>query len=875
MALSRLTSVISSTIEFEIKIMVDPNLYYDSTFSKDEFKTLILNFINIMINNDKNIIEVHNTINLIKTINKNTSELLESKYVDKSNLPNEISKRIKTIMKSKMEYHNITNIKYKMTMSKEIKINDNTMDINLINLVRGKSRISIFIDNDIMKNWRIDITFIKIMKITDNNFAQDIKTNLFKSYNANKLIQSINWDYISGVEIEIEYLKNVTPDMKINFMDQLNYLLGYFTNDDIKKKSFYNTMLNTISNIVGKISKNTSSFRYVLNNVKNLTTIVYYNSILEKIDNFFVTLKLDGERVLLIYKDTNLFKFDSNQYEKVDLDINDKSIDKFIFDCELYNNTFYVFDIIAYNNDFICRQPFVERLNKLITIINNINNKKILCKEYNKLNVNNYCDVIKNTYNNTKLDVDGLIFTSMNEEYKFTSNYKWKPVEFLTIDFLVVKCPDNKLNKYPYINKEGKILYLLFSAVNELMYNNYHLSKLDFYDNLFPKINKNYFPIQFSPMNFPFAYLFWSNKKDLHMKCVELVYDMKIGEWKFVKIRLDKVPSIENGYEIGNNYDIASEIWYNYNSPLTIEKLCLTKSNYDANNYFVNESDIQFAVRKYNRFITDNLLNPLFFNNNKKKYANDTVIDIGIGRGGDLVRYIKYRYKIIIGIDIDDAALKNLIMRYKKIMMKNKMNITKLYFSQFDISNNHDSKNVLLNSGIPIPDDGVDLVFCNFAFHYFMYNKESLDNVIYFISQVLKNSGRFIFTAFNGDKLNSIFNEKKTKVLKFKNSKGDIEYGIEKLYQQNVVKDLGQMIKVLHPFNLDTYYEEPLINIKIITKMFKKYKFTLINKNGTSFIDHYNDFINNANKNKWNTVVSDDEKEYISLYHYYIFQKDK
>ena len=51
---------------------------------------------------------------------------------------------------------------------------------------------------------------------------------------------------------------------------------------------------------------------------------------------------------------------------------------------------------------------------------------------------------------------------------------------------------------------------------------------------------------------------------------------------------------------------------------------------------------------------------------------------------------------------------------------------------------------------IYIPGNGVDLIVCNFAFHYFISDKKSLLNVIKFVNYYLKAGGRFIFTAFDG-----------------------------------------------------------------------------------------------------------------------------
>ena len=118
-----------------------------------------------------------------------------------------------------------------------------------------------------------------------------------------------------------------------------------------------------------------------------------------------------------------------------------------IFDVEIcfglqLQKTIFVFDILFYNgldirgnNNYLLKKR-LSLIDELLPSFKSFNsNHKILSKPYyNNISeiTNEYPDIIK----------DGLIFTPLNEPYsmktKWTSLFKWKPIELQTIDFYVV-----------------------------------------------------------------------------------------------------------------------------------------------------------------------------------------------------------------------------------------------------------------------------------------------------------------------------------------------------------------------------------------------------------------------------------------------------
>ena len=112
-------------------------------------------------------------------------------------------------------------------------------------------------------------------------------------------------------------------------------------------------------------------------------------------------------------------------------------------------------------------------------IIINTYNRSLYHKNYVRL-TSNYGNEICNFYKEmtciTEYKIDGLIFISVGNSYIKTTQYKWKPVS--TIDFIAKKCIPELLGIHPYISKECKTLYLLFSGISSYDYEKIGLKKL-------------------------------------------------------------------------------------------------------------------------------------------------------------------------------------------------------------------------------------------------------------------------------------------------------------------------------------------------------------------------------------------------------------
>lgn len=162
-----------------------------------------------------------------------------------------------------------------------------------------------------------------------------------------------------------------------------------------------------------------------------------------------------------------------------------------------------------------------------------------------------------------------------------------------------------------------------------------------------------------------------------------------------------------------------------------------------------NLNDIEFSsqtgepLRKFHNWIKQQLIFE------SKKITNGTkLLDVAVGRGGDIFKWSKAKFKYVTGFDSDSksvyekADFDGAIKRYNSV--KSETNVPKCYFWHLSATDPF-----ILNSLNGKDHNCVyDVVSCQFSFHYFV---EDINVVLNMISKKLKNKGIFIGTATDGD----------------------------------------------------------------------------------------------------------------------------
>ena len=752
---------------------------------------------------------------------------------------------------------------FKATTNKEIpliKLNDNGINYSIIRMRRRFTWIC--------QPWQIDFTFTKQLSAKLSIYVlKEQKDIIFKSY-IEKLFD------IAQVEIEFEYIGELNKLCE-NDIYQINKLIPKI--EFTTKANMYSQAIAFIKQLFPeKIPKSIRdlSIKQLLPQTIELSKLLYYSEVSSNLDNFYLTDKIDGNRVLLFIQENtgwiqstdNTFHLINNNCQLIDNNkfqsVNDNSANesqtknKIILDCEMINlqtdstdsnsnnptdsNSnnieFHVFDILYYqdaNNTWNLYQcPFTLRLQFLQTHIKQWSHPNLIVKlkQFKLLNNKKLGSAI-NYYvnNNNNYKKDGLIFTSGLESYQNTKYYKWKPISHMSIDFLAKKCPSELLGIAPYKRKANKILYFLFVGIRQNEYFALNMKKILRYNLMFNVNRKDYFPVQFSPSNMEYAYLFWSDLDTLDNEIVELTWHN--NNWDLLRIRTDRKQDYLNEQYFGNNFKVAELIWYNYSNPLTLEKLCLTEDELKVDFYFENsqqsESSQQHkSIRKFNNFVKTKLIERIVKN---QKW----IVDIGAGRGQDLLKYINCHVENILMVDSNLNNISEIINR--KYSYINKHMHTNIRTLHYDVTKFKpiDCKSTLAELNLPNNAE-IQTIVCNFAIHYMIWDKKSTNNLCNLFSNLLEKNGRVLIICLDGEML---FN-------RINNSKCDYgdgqRYSFRKMYESAEFTGCNQKIEVKLPFS-DNYYSEYLVNISQLIDTFKKFKIEIETEGYLSdFIKVYN-----------------------------------
>lgn len=743
---------------------------------------------------------------------------------------------------------------YKLMLSFEKKVPE--FSIKTCRSARIKLRFSIEQDK-----WRIDITLIKIVATLSN--PQDLKTSkarmLFK-LSIDDFVAKAPWAFANHAELELEYIGDHTKLTPNDIVEGLALLSQYtdgigYSDTDINDK--YQAKIFDVAKLInpkqaGKF-KSRFGLKQLSNQVIEMDKNIFINNVLPSITNYYITDKVDGTRAMILIDKTGTWAI-SNKLERVSNGMSST----YVLDTEYYEETktYYIFDVLVINGKSVSGLPFGQRL-KLFdqvktAVADNINvQTKAFIRLTKKFNEQiNQLDANKKNY-----ETDGYVFTPDQDRYDRMVVYKGKPISKLSVDFLVKKCPQKLLGVRPYI-ANGKNLYLLFSGISKVVYGKLLMEMMKYHSEIFPNINKynppDYFPIQFQPSDFKFAYLYWGDEDNLDGEICEFVISNPTApvhsyRWKLLRIREDRRVELARGNYFGNNYKVAEMTWLSYQNPLVF-------SSFTDNSYFQQSNSL---LHKESRAFNSFVKSKIFGQYSNTKY----VMDIASGKGQDLFRYAANNMTNVLFVEIDKTAIMELISR-KHDFSKNRKSRDHLNVltQQLDLNDPFkDNITKLTLSNISIPHGGFDLIVCNFALHYLISTKAAVVNIAKFINWYLKPGGRFVFTAFDGNDVVDLIGDADGW-----QSKTPGKFHIKRNYTTNSIELVGQKIDVLLPFSSNTYYTEYLVNIDFIEAIFGKYNLSLeTNQSFSDWLPMYGK----------SSRMDSDDKLYTGLYHYYSFYK--
>jgi SAM-dependent methyltransferase len=272
--------------------------------------------------------------------------------------------------------------------------------------------------------------------------------------------------------------------------------------------------------------------------------------------------------------------------------------------------------------------------------------------------------------------------------------------------------------------------------------------------------------------------------------------------WQVLKTRWDKTESVmRHNKRFGNNKDVAFKIWKSMIESVTIEEIAnlsnpksydmqmkLLTSRLDSSIinsqkkqdiYYQKITNLLKKLREFHNWIKSILIytycSPTS-NTMGGKIIRQSVLDIGCGRGGDILKMYHARVGDYVGIDVDFegiySATDGAISRYNHLKGKYPQ-FVKATFIQADGSVPLDS--VSQTKAIPnLSKDNIkaidksfgtnqkskfDVISSQMVIHYLFNNTTSIDNLVHNIKTFLKKDGFIILTLFDPDIIMPQFDE--------------------------------------------------------------------------------------------------------------------
>lgn len=365
---------------------------------------------------------------------------------------------------------------------------------------------------------------------------------------------------------------------------------------------------------------------------------------------------------------------------------------------------YHAFDIVYHEGKNLAMTNFLYRLHELHSytkLLQELPELRYHVKHYYK--DGDFFSNMKEAYEASKrlkgYAIDGFILQPANV-YRSDLIKKWKPVELNTIDFLVRK-RDNVEGEYDlflYEKKEKDTVFSIFRGTRN-----------------FPLVNYVYK----GPSVF--------EGRDIDKRVIEFKWDLGAKQFVIYRFRDDK--------QLPNYVDVGKSVWNDINNPINIETLL--------------GQDL-VLMRKYHNMIKENILEGL---------RGPVLVDIGSGRGGDLMKWNKNRnIQTVYAIEPNAENMAILLDRMKSMDMKKKV--------------------VVINKGIQETASVVDAirkddasvvgsvtdVVAFFSLTYLASSRDVFKSFIETIAKLVKKGGRFVGICMDGDAIRQKLNSERQRL---------------------------------------------------------------------------------------------------------------
>ncbi|CAH2284696.1 mRNA cap guanine-N7 methyltransferase [Pelobates cultripes] len=228
-----------------------------------------------------------------------------------------------------------------------------------------------------------------------------------------------------------------------------------------------------------------------------------------------------------------------------------------------------------------------------------------------------------------------------------------------------------------------------------------------------------------------------------------------------------------------------------------------------------NESRI-VHLRNFNNWMKSALIGEFLDRVRQKKKGRIAVLDLGCGKGGDLLKWKKGRISKLVCTDIADVSVTQCRQRYSD--MKTRCRNEDVFSAEFITA---DSTKERLSEKYSDPEITFDICSCQFVYHYSFETHEQADLMLRNACERLCPGGYFIGTTPDGFELVKRLEASETNLF------GNDVYSV-KFYEKGKYPLFG----CKYDFSLEGVVNVPefLIYFPVLVEMAKKYNMKLIYK---------------------------------------------
>ncbi|KAJ1190824.1 hypothetical protein NDU88_000143 [Pleurodeles waltl] len=224
-----------------------------------------------------------------------------------------------------------------------------------------------------------------------------------------------------------------------------------------------------------------------------------------------------------------------------------------------------------------------------------------------------------------------------------------------------------------------------------------------------------------------------------------------------------------------------------------------------------------FFLRNFNNWMKSILIGEFIEKVRQKKRRDITVLDLGCGKGGDLLKWRKGRIDKLVCTDIADVSVQQCKQRYSD--MKSRCRSNEIIFNAEFVT--ADSTKELLADKYSNREMCFDICSCQFVYHYSFETHEQADMMLRNACENLCPGGYFIGTTPDSFEL----------VKRLEESESD-SYGNEVYRVKFQKKGDYPLYGCKYDFHLEGVVDVPefLVYFPLLVEMAKKYKMKLVYK---------------------------------------------